>query len=152
MSVVMTLSNLWKYQQGAKLIDIQNDTFKIILMNDTFVFNPDTHGTLADVIASPNYEVATGNGYTQQNKELTGGTWAQDDTNNRGARSFDTPTWTAVGGAIGPIGCAIVYDNTTGSTSPVVSPTVVGCIDFGEEINMAVGYSLKVEGIVISSR
>lgn len=151
MPVVSTTSNKWKYQLGAKLVDVANDTFKIILVDDAFVFDPATHGTLADVIASPSPELDTGFGYTQQNKELSGGTWAQDDVNDKGARVFDDVTWAASGGAIGPMGAAIVYDSSTGSVSPAVSPTVVGCIDFGSEVTVPDGQSLQIQDIEIAT-
>jgi len=150
MAVISTLSNYWKYQLGAKQVDVSTDTFKIILMDDTFVFDPDVHATLADVLASPNCELATEFGYTQQSKELTGGSWAEDDTENKGIRTFDNVTWTASGGSIGPTGCAIIYDDSTGSASPVVSPTVVGCIDFGTDYTIPDGSSFQIQAPVIN--
>ena len=149
MSVVSTVSNLWKTQLGAKLVDVANDTFKIILVDDDFVFDPATHGTLADVIASPSPELPTEYGYTQQNKALSGGSWAQDDVNDRAARVFDDVTWTAAEGDIGPFGAAIIYDESTGSASPVVSPTVVGCIDLGQEVTIPDGSSFQLQDIEI---
>lgn len=151
MPVVSTVSNHWKYQLGKKAVDVSADTFKIILMDDTFVFDKDVHATLADVISSPSKELATDHGYTQQNKELSGGTWAEDDTGDQGIRTFDDVTWTASGGEIGPAGCAIIYDETTGSVSPVVSPTVVGCIDFGVALTIPDGSSMQIQDIVIST-
>ena len=62
MAVVCTLSNHWKYQLAKKQVDVNADTFKIILMNDTFAFDKDAHATLADVISSPSAELATGYG------------------------------------------------------------------------------------------
>lgn len=150
MAVISTPSNFWKYQLGKKLVDVSADTFKIILMDDTFVFDPDVHATLADVIASPSKELATEFGYTQQAKELAGGAWAEDDPGNQGIRTFDTVNWIASGGAIGPIGCAIIYDDSTGSVSPPVSPTVVGCIDFGEDFTVPDGSSFQILAPAIS--
>jgi hypothetical protein len=150
MAVVVTLSNHWKYQLGKKMVDISADTFKIILLDTAFAFDPAAHATLADVIASPSAELDTGSGYTQQDKTLTGGAWAEDDANNKGIRTFDTVNWTASGGAIGPTGCAIIYDESTGSASPLVSPTVVGCIDFGADYTIPEGSSLQIQTPVIS--
>jgi len=143
MSIVCTLSNHWRYQLGKKLVDVSADTFKIILVSDTFAFDKDAHATLADVIASPTPELATANGYTQQNKTLSGGSWAEDDTNDRGRRQFDDVTWTASGGSIGPTGAAIIYDDTTSDD------TVVGCIDFGTDYTIADGTSLALKEIII---
>ncbi len=58
-------------------------------MNNVFVFDKGAHATLADVTASPSAELPTGNGYTRQNKTLSGGTWTEDDTNDKGVRTFD---------------------------------------------------------------
>ena len=150
MAVVGTLSNRWKYQLGKKLVDVSADTFKIILMDDAFAFDKDAHATLADVISSPSAELDTGFGYTQQNKELTGGSWAEDDSVDKGIRTFDNVTWTATGGAIGPTGCAIIYDDSSGVASPFVSPTVVGCIDFGTDYTIPDGSSFQIQAPVIS--
>jgi len=144
MAVVCTLSNHWKYQLGKKLVDVSADTFKIILMDDTFAFDPDAHATLADVIASPSAELDTGNGYTQQDKTLTAGTWTENDTNDNAIRTFDTPSWTASGGDIGPTGAAIIYDDTT------ADKTVVGCIDFGADYTLPDGASFQITTPAIS--
>ena len=150
MAIVATLSNHWKYQVLKKQVDLSADTFKIILMNTTFAFDKDAHATLADVTASPTDELATGNGYTQQNKELSGGTLTEDDSGDKGYRTFDDCTWTASSGDIGPTGAAIIYDDTTGVASPFVSPTVVGCIDFGTDYTIPDGSSLQLQDITVS--
>ena len=150
MSIVSTLSNHWKYQLGKKQVDVSADTFKIILMSVAFVFDKDAHATLADVISSPSAELDTGFGYTQQNKELSGGSWAESDADDEGARTFDDVTWTANGGDIGPTGCAIIYDESSGVASPFVSPTVVGCIDFGADFTIPDGSSLQIQDIEIA--
>jgi hypothetical protein len=150
MSVVSTLSNHWKYQLGKKMVDVHADTFKIILMNDSFVFDKDLHATLADVISSPSAELETDHGYTRQDKTLSGGSWAEDDTEDKGLRTFDNVTWTANGGAIGPTGCAIIYDASTEVVSPATSPTVVGCIDFGADYTIPDGSSFQIQAAAIS--
>ena len=143
MAVVITVSNHWKYQLGKKAVDVSADTFKVILMDDTFAFDKDAHATLDDVIASPSKELATGFGYTRQNKELAGGSWAEDDVNDKGVREFDNVTWTASGGAIGPTGAAVVYDDTS------ADKTVVGCIDFGTDFTIPDGSSFQIQSIAI---
>lgn len=144
MAITITLSNHWKYQLGKKLVDISEDNFKIILMNDSFAFDKDAHATLADITASPSAELETGYGYTQQDKALSGGTWAEDDTNDKGARTFDNVTWTASGGDIGPTGSAVIYDDTASDD------TVVGCIDFGTDYTIPNGSSFQIQAPVIS--
>jgi len=145
MAVVETVSNHWKYQLGKKAVDVSADTFKIILMNTTFAFDEDAHATLADVIGSPSDELDTGFGYTQQNKDLSGGSWAENDTDDKGIRTFDDASWTASGGDIGPTGAAIIYDDTS------ADKTVVGCIDFGTDYTISDGSSFKIEAPVIAN-
>lgn len=144
MAITETLSNHWKYQLGKKMVDVSADTFKIILMNDSFAFDKDAHATLADVIASPSAELATGYGYTRQNKALSSGSWAEDDTNDKGIRTFDNVSWTASGGSIGPTGSAVIYDDTT------ADKTVVGCIDYGTDYTIPDGASLQITAPAIS--
>jgi len=140
MSITCTLSNHWRYQLGAKAVDVANDTFKAILMNDAFAFDKDAHATLADVSSS---ELATGNGYTRQNKTLSGGFWAENDTSDKGIRTFDNISWTASGGAIGPIGSLVIYDDTTSDD------TVVGRIDFGTDYAIPDGSIFQVQAPAI---
>jgi hypothetical protein len=144
MAITVTLSNHWKYQLGKKLVDISGDDFKIILMDDSFAFDKDAHATLADVIASPSHELATANGYTQQDKALSGGTWAENDTDDKGIRTFDNVSWTASTGSIGPTGSAVIYDDTT------ADKTVVGCIDYGTDYTIPDGASFQITAPVIS--
>ena len=145
MAIVATLSNHYKKQLLAKLIDLANDTFKIILVDTSFVFDKDAHATLNDVIASPSPELATANGYTQQNKALSGGALTEDDVNDKAYREFDDVTWAASGGAIGPTGAAIIYDGTT------ADKTVVGCIDYGADYTIPDGSSLQLQDIRIEN-
>lgn len=138
MAVVCELSNHFKHQKGLGAINMEEDVFKIILMNDSFAFDPDAHGTLADVTASPSGELATGYGYTRQAQVLSGGTWANDSVNDQSARTFDTSTWSATGGSIGPTGAAIIYDETT------ADDTIVGCIDFGTDYTVPDNQAIQI--------
>jgi len=138
MAITTSLSNHFKYMQGTKEVDFENDVFKIILMNTSFAFDPDAHATLANVTAS---QLATANGYTQNDKALAGVTVTEDDTNNRLGVTWTNATWTAASGSIGPTGAAIIYDDTTGDD------TVVGCIDFGTDYTIADGSSLQFQNL-----
>ena len=142
MAIVSTLSNHYKYQKMAAAIDHVNDTFKIILMNTTFAFDKDAHATLADVSAD---ELATNYGYTQQNKALSGGTLTEDDTGDKAYRTFDSVSWVASVGSIGPTGAAIIYDDTTSDK------TVVGCIAFGADFTIPDGSSFLLQDIQIEN-
>lgn len=138
MAVVTTVSNHTAYQLGVGNIDFSNDVFKIILMNTTFAFNKDTHATLADVTAD---QLATGNGYTQNNYTLAGVTVTEDDTLDGLTVTWDNAVWTASGGSIGPTGAAVIYDDTT------TDDTVLMCIDFGIDITVPDTLTLTVESI-----
>lgn len=145
MAIAATASNHFKYQLGKKLVDMSADSFKIILMNSAFTFDKDTHATLADVTAS---QLATKNGYTQDNKALTTLSWVEDDTNDKGTFTCDDITWTATAAddanGIGPTGAYIIYDDTT------TDDTVVCCIDFDADYTIHNGSSLQIQDIAIS--
>jgi len=145
MSITCMVSNKWKHKLGQKAVDIANDTFKAILVDTTFAFDKDVHGTLADVIAAPSPELATGNGYTQQNKALEGGSWAQNNDSDKGIRTFNNITWTASGGSIGPTGAMIIYDDTD------ADDVVVGCVDFGTDYTIPDGSTLQITAPVIEN-
>lgn len=116
------LSNHLKYKLAIGDIAFDTDSFKIILMNNTFTFDKDTHATYANVSAS---ELATANGYTVNTKILAGVAISEDDTDDRAEVTWSNVSWTASGGSIGPSNGAIIFDDTT------VDDTVVGFIDFG---------------------
>lgn len=140
MAVVSTASNHIKYLLATKVIDFANDAFKIILMNTTFAFDKDAHAELADVTAS---QLATGNGYTQDNKALASVAISEDDTDDRCEVTWANVTWVASGGSIGPTGSAIIYDDT------VLNDPIVGCIDFGEDFTILDTLSMLVKDIAV---
>lgn len=136
MAVVTTVTNHFKYLLATKAIDFANDVFKIILMNTTFAFDKDSHALLADVTAD---QLSTGYGYTQDSKTLSGVTVTENDTTDKATSVWSDVTWTASGGSIGPIGSAIIYDDTV-SGDPVVM-----CIDFGADYTSADGFSFQIQ-------
>jgi len=140
MAVTATVSNHFKFKLASGDIDFDSDVFKVILMNTTFSFDKDVHATLADVTAN---QLSTGNGYTQNDKTLTGVSVAEDDTNDKAAVTWDNATWTASGGAIGPTGAYILYDDTT------TDDTVVACIDFGTDYTINDGSSIQLQTIAV---
>lgn len=142
MAIVSTLSNHYKYQKDIGNIDHSSDSHIIILMNTAFAFNADSHATLADVTSN---QLSTGYGYTQNNKVLSNPVVTEDDTNDRSSVVFDDPVWTASGGSIGPFGAAIIYDDTTSDD------TIIGCIDFGEDLTINDGFSRQLQNITIVS-
>jgi hypothetical protein len=140
MAITCTLSNHYKFQLLSGVIDFDVDTFKIILMNTTFAFDKDAHATLSDVTAD---QLATGNGYTQDDKTLANVAVTEDDVNDKGKVTFDDVTWTASGGDIGPTGAAIIYDDTA------ADDTVVGCIDFGTDYTIPNGSSFQLQNLEV---
>lgn len=136
MSVIVTVSNHFKYMKDTKKVDMANDVFIAILMNTTFAFNKDTHATLADVTAN---QLATANGYTQNAKVLANAVVTEDDTEDAAITVWDNVTWMASGGDIGPTGAAIIYDDTT------TDDTIVACIDFGTDYTIPATASFQLQ-------
>jgi len=128
-----TVSNKIKFLLASKAIDFANDSFKVVLMDTGFVYDVDAHHGYADIST---YELDSGNGYTQNTKELSGVAIEEDDTNNRCEVTWDNVQWTASGGDIGPSPGAIIFDDTV--TTPQADP-IVGYIDFGGEQTQADG-------------
>lgn len=141
MPIVSTKSNHYKYQKAKKQIDLSADTILAILMNTTFTFDQDAHATLADVTGD---QIATGNGYTQDNKALTNQVLTEDDANDRAVMTCDDVTWTASGGSIGPFGAVCFIDTTTSDD------TVIGCSDLGADITIPDGFNYDLKNIVIA--
>ena len=117
--------NKVKFELANARIDFLTDSFQIILMNSTFIFDKDTHHGYADVSAS---ELANGNGYTTLGITMTGVTVFEDDVNDFTEVEWNNVTWTAAGGDMGPTVGAIIYDDT--ATAPQAD-TIIGFIDFG---------------------
>lgn len=138
MAITTVLSNHFKFQLATNKVDFATDTFKAILMDSAFAFDPDAHATLADVTAN---QLATANGYTQNDKTLAGVTVTEDDTNDYVSVTWTNATWTASGGSIGPTGALVIYDDTT------TDDTVLGCIDFGTDYTIADGSSLQFQNL-----
>ena len=136
MAVVSTLSNHFKYQTMKKQIDFDADEFRMILMQDSFAFDKDTHATYLNVSGE---EIPTGFGYTARGIVLLSGELTEDDVNDKGSMIWNyNPTWLATGGSIGPAGAAVIFDEDSSDD------TVVGVIDFGEDYTATEGLSIQV--------
>jgi hypothetical protein len=133
-----TVANKLKYLLATGAINFSSDSFKIVLMQSGYTFDPDAHHDYADVSAS---ELATDHGYTADTKTLSGVAVTEDDSNDRTAVTWDPVTWTASGGDIGPTPGAIIYDDTEASNS------IVGYIDFGGDQTQADGGVATITGI-----
>lgn len=70
MAVTATLSNHMKYALAKKLIDLDTDTIKVLLMRSGFVFNKDSHATKINIKKTVVID-ATGNTITVNNTTNT---------------------------------------------------------------------------------
>ena len=134
MAVTINFYNKFIEYVGDGGIDLDNDTFDIILMNSSHVFTA-TNTIKANISAN---EIATGFGYTQGAKTLTTPTWIESS----GTLTFDAAdvTWTASGGSIGPATDAVIYSET--STSPV--DALMCSIDFDGAQTAGDGTDFKI--------
>ena len=133
-------SNRVKYLLAFNAIDFVSDEFRIILMKSGFVFNKDTHHGYADVVAS---ELGAGFGYSATGQALTGIAMVEDDGDDRCEVTWDNASWTAGGGAIGPVRGAIIYDED------VADDPIIGYIDFGSDYTQADGGTATITGIEV---
>lgn len=127
-----TMSNKIKFLLATKKIDFSADVFKIILMNAGFVFDKDNHEVYANVSGN---ELPTGNGYTAGGNTLAGVAVLEDDIDDRTEVTWNSTSWTATGGPIGPSRGAIIYDDTVATP---VKP-IIGFIDFGADFTQSAG-------------
>lgn len=142
MAVVATLSNRLKHQVLKEYF--KSETFYIILMDSAYSFDKDAHHSYSDISAN---ELSDGNGYSVGGQQLTGITITEDDTGDKAYMTCTDPVWTATGGSIGPTGAACIFREKAGSPS---RDTVVGCIDFGEDITIGDGIQYKIEDIQVN--
>lgn len=141
MALTYTVSNHFKQQLNKGEVDFDTDVFKIILMNDTFSFDKDTHATYATVSGS---ELPTEGGYTQKNATLSGVSVTEDDTEDKSIVTWDNVIWTATASGIGPTGAYVVLDDTTSDD------TVCWCVDFGTDYTLEEDSSLEIQNIKFS--
>lgn len=89
---------------GDGTLDLDNDTFKMVLLSSSYTPDP-AHDEYADLAG----ELSTANGYTSGGETLTGVTWSQSG----GVASFDSNAvqWTASGGSI-TARYAVIFDDT----------------------------------------
>jgi hypothetical protein len=108
----------FKEYMGDGTIDLDGDTFKVVLCSSTSNAATQTN----QLYASLTEELSTANGYTSGGATLTSVTW----TESSGTVTFDSadPAWTASGGSI-TARFAVVYDDTP--TSPA-DPLVCSCL------------------------
>ena len=140
MAIVKKVSRRFLKELGLGTINFSTDTFLVILMDDAFVFDPETHGTYSAVSDS---ELATGNGYTEKDKELVeGDAWDEDSGSDiKAAMTWEDALWTASSGNIGPTSGAIVIDDTH------ANDVVVGHIAFETDVTVEDGLSFELRDL-----
>lgn len=125
------------------------DTYKIILMQSSYVFNKDTHHAYADVLAS---EHANGNGYTTGGAVLAGLAFAEDTDRDLASMSWTDARWDAVGGTLISSGAIIYNDSTDAAGGDDHTDAIVAYIDAQGTIIAPDGEPLLVQNIVIEFR
>lgn len=120
MAVTVSFYNHFLEILGDGNLDMDNDTFKVALMdtNHTFVA---ANTQWSQVSAN---EIAGANGYTAGGQALANVVWSQ--TGGTVKFDFDDPLWTASGGDIETAYSAVIYDDTHANDLLICS------IDFGE--------------------
>lgn len=97
-------------------IDLDDDTLRLALYNDTtaFTFDPDTHAFVSDVLdggtTAEEFGGSGGTGYSR--KDVTTTTVTQDDTNDRAVWDSDDFSWSSLDGET--IQGAIIYRQVGG--------------------------------------
>jgi hypothetical protein len=133
---------LWKGQ-----INALSDTFKMILMDQGFIFDKDNHKAYTDVSS---YELPTGNGYTTGGIALTLDAVTTDNTEDRAEVTFLNAQWTASGGALATVG-AIIYDDSTDTASgDDFTDAVITWLDANGVQTVADGAALTVSNIMLT--
>lgn len=120
-------SALWHQAKGA--IDFDTDTFKCMLLENTYTPDKDAHDFLDDVEAHE----ASGAGYTAGGDDVTVTVEAIDTANDRveitlGAASWPASTITAR--------YAVYYKSRGGASS---ADELVAVIDFGTDVSSTAG-------------
>ena len=132
MAVTFTYYDHFLEILGDGTLDMDSDTFKLALLDNTHVFDA-TDTIFADVSGD---EIAAGNGYTAGGETLTAVTYVQ----TAAVVKFDANDviWTASTGPIATSRFAVLYDTTAASA-------LLGLIDMDGDKTPGDGDSLTVQ-------
>lgn len=136
-------SMLWKGQVNAS-----SDTFKMILMDQGFIFDKDNHNAYTDVSS---YELPTGNGYTTGGLSLTLDSITTDDVEDRSEVTFQNAQWTASGGSLATVGAIIYNDSTDTTGGDDYTDAIVAWLDANGVQTVADGAALTVSNIMLTA-
>ncbi len=130
----------WKGQ-----INSASDTFKIILMQPGFTFDPVNHNAYADVSSS---ELPTANGYSAGGVTLTGYAMVYDSIEDRVELTHSNVIINASGGTLVTSG-AIIYDDSTDTASgDDYTDAIVAYKDAGGDITAIDGTPIVISNIM----
>jgi len=131
---------LWKGQIAGL-----TDVFKIILMEDGFVFDQDNHHCYADVIAN---EIPGGNGYATGGETLTGVAINVNNTLDRVEASWSNAQWNASSGSISTSGAIILNDSTDTAGGDDYTDAIVSYKDAGGTLTAIDGTPIIISSIM----
>lgn len=115
--------NSFKFDCSTGTIDLNTDTFKIMLVTATYSPNIDTHTKRSDITNE-----VSGTGYTAGGATLSGVTVTNDTANDRTSFDATDPTWPS--STITARG-AVIYKSRGGAAS---ADELVCYLDFGSDI------------------
>lgn len=106
------------FQAMNGLFDLDTSTVKIMLLKDTYTYDPDTASLTALAAAECNATNYTG-GFAGAGRKTATITSQQNTVSNRWDWAIADLTWTALGGAANNTlgGCALVFENTNDASS-----------------------------------
>jgi hypothetical protein len=110
-------------------IDLDNDTFKIMICSSSYTPSQTTHTKRSDLTNE-----VSGTNYTAGGKALTTVVLALDTTNHRTTFDADDVSWTTVTFTSGRYG--VLYKSRGGASS---ADELIGYVDFGADQTIAAG-------------
>lgn len=143
MAVTTTLVNSYKKHLLQGNIDFDNDTIKVMLLDENHTTDIDAQEYIDDVSANE----VSGTGYSAGGATLANGAVSQDNTNDRAKFDADDTVWTT--STIDAQYAVLYKDTGTPATSPIV-----GIVDFGELLSStAADFSIlwHANGILLNS-
>lgn len=126
----VTFTNHFKAELFRGTIDLDTDTFKVMLINGSP--NVDTWENIDDVSTE-----ISGSGYTADGETLASLVITENDTNNRAEWDFADVTWTNL--ATATISDAVIYKDTGVDSTSVV----VGWVEIATNSNGG-NYTLQI--------